>query len=536
LSTPDWIILIICLAGIIAYGLYKSKAAKNSEGYFLNNRATPWYIILLGIMGTQASAVTFLSGPGQAYTDGLRFVQYYFGLPFAMLIIAYVFVPAYAKLKITTAYEFLEHRFNAKTRTFTAALFLLSRGLSTGVSIFAPAIVLSSLFGWSIYTTTILVGGLLIVYTVAGGASAVAHTQKIQMVLVFLVLAGLFYFGWQNVQNSSNGSGWLHTAKQSGKLNFITTGFTNGKFNWADRYNIFSGLIGGFFLALSYFGTDHSQVGRYITGKNTAQSKQGLLLNGLIKIPMQYLILFLGILAFVFFTSTNAPIYFNTQQQQAALKTPYATTLQQLQNTYKQKQMQQASPSELSQIKTNYIATLKQALPGQDVSDTNYIYLTYVLQTMPKGLVGLFIAILFLSAWGSIAAALNALAACTVIDIHIKFINKNANTFKLGKIYTLAWGLFCIVVALFASNIGNSLIETVNIIGSIFYGVILGIFLVALFNKTINGNTVFVAAIIAQLLVIAIYFFNIVGFLWLNVIGALLVIILAAVIKLLSKK
>jgi solute:Na+ symporter, SSS family len=538
LSILDWIILITILVGIIAYGIYKSNTSKNLDGYFLGNRTMPWYIILLGIMGTQASAITFLTGPGQAYSDGMRFVQYYFGLPLAMIVIAYVFVPVYSKLKITTAYEFLQTRFDLKTRTLTSFLFLLSRGLSTGISVYAPAIVLSTLFGWNIYITNIIMGGFLIIYTVSGGAKAVAHTQKIQMLLVFTTLGLIIYAVIKLLPQGQTISQAIQQATNYGKMNTITTGFTDKGFNWNDRYNIFSGVIGGFFLALSYFGTDHSQVGRYITGKNTKESKTGLLLNGLVKIPMQYIILLLGVFTFLFYINNKAPIYFDKVKQEKAYATEYKKELEIIEKNY-EISLTNNRIEEINKSREEYKTVIKKALPNEDVSDTNFVFLRFAMDYLPKGLIGLFIAILFLSAWGSIAAALNSLAACTVVDFHQQFFKKDLTdeeSYKTAKWYTLGWGLFCIVVAMFATNIGNSLIETVNILGSLFYGVILGIFLVAFFIKKIKANATFIAAIITQIAIIIIYNLKIVSFLWLNVIGALLLILVAGVLQVFLRK
>jgi SSS family solute:Na+ symporter len=289
MSQLDWIVLSITLTAIIAYGLYKSRTAKNLEGYFLSDRSMPWYLVLLSIMGTQASAITFLSAPGQAFTDGMRFVQYYFGLPIAMVILCITFVPLFNKVKVFTAYEFLEKRFDLKTRTFTSFLFLLSRGLSTGISIYAPSIILSSLLGWDIFWTNIVMGGLLIIYTVSGGAKAVAYTQQLQLIIIFV---GMFVAGYCIVHYLPEGVGFtdaLEISGASGKLNVITTGISSKGFDWKDKYNIISGVIGGFFLALSYFGTDQSQVGRYLTAKDNKESRLGLLMNGLVKVPMQFL-------------------------------------------------------------------------------------------------------------------------------------------------------------------------------------------------------------------------------------------------------
>ena len=532
MSSIDWIVLFTTLTVIIIYGIYKSRTSKNLDGYFLSNRSMPWYLVLLSIMGTQASAITFLSAPGQAYTDGMRFVQYYFGLPLAMIIICIVFVPIFRKLKIYTAYEFLEERFDVKTRTFTSFLFQVSRGLSTGISIYAPSLILSSLLGWNIYWTNIIMGGLLIIYTVSGGAKAVAYTQKLQLIII---ITGMAIAGYMVVHLMPANVGFadaLRIGGKSGKMNVITNGMTTNGFDWKDRYNIWSGLIGGLFLALSYFGTDQSQVGRYLTAKDNKESKLGLLINGLVKVPMQFLILLIGVLVFSFYHYNKAPIFFNDTQIASAKTTIKKDSLIELENKYAF--VAADNDIEKSAIKKQYKEVLKRALPNEDVNDTNYIFLRFVIDYLPKGLIGLLIAVIFLAAWGSIAAALNALASCTVVDIHKKFIDKDLTPkmdYRISKLYTLAWGIFSIIVAESASNLGNSLIETVNILGSLFYGVILGIFLVAFWIKQIKGNAVFYSAIISELLIILIYKADVISFLWLNVIGALLVIFIAATLQ-----
>ena len=532
MSSIDWIVLFTTLTVIIIYGIYKSRTSKNLDGYFLSNRSMPWYLVLLSIMGTQASAITFLSAPGQAYTDGMRFVQYYFGLPLAMIIICIVFVPIFRKLKIYTAYEFLEERFDVKTRTFTSFLFQVSRGLSTGISIYAPSLILSSLLGWNIYWTNIIMGGLLIIYTVSGGAKAVAYTQKLQLIII---ITGMAIAGYMVVHLMPANVGFadaLRIGGKSGKMNVITNGMTTNGFDWKDRYNIWSGLIGGLFLALSYFGTDQSQVGRYLTAKDNKESKLGLLINGIVKVPMQFLILLIGVLVFSFYHYNKAPIFFNDTQIASAKTTIKKDSLIELENKYAF--VAADNDIEKSAIKKQYKEVLKRALPNEDVNDTNYIFLRFVIDYLPKGLIGLLIAVIFLAAWGSIAAALNALASCTVVDIHKKFIDKDLTPkmdYRISKLYTLAWGIFSIIVAESASNLGNSLIETVNILGSLFYGVILGIFLVAFWIKQIKGHAVFYSAIISELLIILIYKADVISFLWLNVIGALLVIFIAAALQ-----
>lgn len=569
MSKTDWIVLVVTLVAIITYGLYKSRTSKNLEGYFLSDRTMPWYLVLLSIMGTQASAITFLSAPGQAFTDGMRFVQYYFGLPLAMIILCITFVPLFNKLKLFTAYEFLEKRFDLKTRTFTSFLFLLSRGLSTGISIYAPSIILSSLMGWDIFWTNIVMGGMLIIYTVTGGAKAVAYTQQLQLLIIF---GGMFVAGYLIVDYLPEGVGFSEALKVSGatgKLNVITTGITDNGFDWKDRYNLISGVIGGFFLALSYFGTDQSQVGRYLTAKNTTESRVGLLMNGLVKVPMQFLILLLGALLFTFYQFNPSPVFFNKAVEEKAMQTSYKDELAGLKNEFNTHQLKQQEWSKLYAIEMNelykdsitigakklvtiqdqYKKVLAKASPGSDTNDTNYIFLRFVVDYLPKGLVGLLIAIIFLAAWGSIAAALNSLASCTMIDFHqrlrgIESDNSNlvqsAREYKQSRYYTLAWGIFCIITAEFASGMG-SLIEAVNVLGSLFYGVILGIFLVAFYLKQVKANAVFAAAILGECVVIACFLldkYNVIGlgFLWLNVVGALVVVLLSIIFQMFQRR
>ncbi len=547
MSLIDWIIMAAALAGIIGYGLYKSRHQKNLEGYFLDGRSMHWSLVLLGIMGTQASAVTFLSAPGQAYADGMRFVQYYFGLPLAMIVISAFFVPIYHKLKVITAYEYLENRFDVKTRTLSAFLFLLGRGLSTGISIYAPAIIVSSLLGWNIYWTNLLVGGLLIIYTVSGGAKSVAYTQRIQFGIIMTGMAIAAYTAIKLMPDNVSLHEAIKIGGGQGKMNIITTGFESGSFAWGDRYNLLSGLIGGFFLALSYFGTDQSQVGRYLTARSLKESRIGLLLNGIVKVPMQLSILFIGVLVFAFFQLTEPPVFFNQTVVQQAKQTAFADSLTNMEGRYSALFNQNAAlrteirTSALTDaalqhrletgiaaqqhLRKQYISTLHEAVPGAEASDTNYIFLYFVTNYLPKGLIGLLIAVIIMAAWGSIAAALNSLASSTIVDIHntiTRHTTSESMAYKLSKWYTLGWGLFCIAVAMFATNMG-SLIEAVNVLGSLFYGVILGIFLVAFFMKTVKGHAVFFAAIIGEICIFLIYYYELTSFLWLNLIGVALI-------------
>jgi SSS family transporter len=573
MSQLDWIVLAVSLVAVILYGVYRSRTSHNLDGYFLSNRSMPWGLILLSIMGTQASAITFISAPGQAYTDGMRFVQYYFGLPIAMVVICIFFVPIFHKLKVYTAYEYLENRFNGKTRTLTSLLFLLQRGLSTGISVFAPSIILSSLFGWNIYWTNIFMGGLLIIYTAFGGAKAVAYTQQLQLIIIF---TGMFLAAYMVVRMLPEHVGFsdaLYVGGKLGKMNVITTGISKNGFNWSDQYNLFSGIIGGFFLALSYFGTDQSQVGRYLTARSIVESRVGLLMNGLVKVPMQFLILLIGTLVFTFYLFNKAPIFFNQKQLSTLEKSSvYKDSLLLAQKAYDQLALEkQKAVTEFSyaldsnnlngvnnkgehlkflQFQSDSIRNkVKQWISneGGDNNDTNYIFLNFVVTYLPAGLVGLLIAIIFLASWGSIAAALNSLASSSMVDFHRKFSKKEIKAedeYRISQWYTLVWGMFCIVVAMFTYNIGNSLIEAVNILGSLFYGVILGVFLVAFFLKKIrNGNVVFIAALLAEALVLIVFILTKIpsanfklGFLWLNPIGAFGVVLFSLLLNITLKK
>lgn len=568
MTLTDWIVIAITLIGIVLYGLYRSRTTKNLEGYFLSNRSLPWYMVLLSIMGTQASAITFLSGPGQAYADGMRFVQYYFGLPLAMVVICITFVPIFNRLKVLTAYEYLETRFDTKTRFLTSFLFLLQRALSTGISIYAPSIILSSLFGWDIFWTNIIMGGCLIIYTVSGGAKAVAYTQQIQLVIIF---TAMFLAGYMVVHLMPEGVSFvdaLHVGGKLERLNVITSGTNENGFNWNDRYNIWSGIIGGFFLALSYFGTDQSQVGRYLTAQNNTESRLGLLMNGLVKIPMQFFILLIGVLVFAFYQFNAAPLSFNTSLVDDARVSPYRDSVTALQGRYDSvnklkgqaalafARAEKSGNNDSVQILSGQLRelngqtegyrsqfkTISARVSSKDTNDTNYVFLAFVKQYLPTGLKGLLIAIIFLAAWGSIAAALNSLASSTVVDFHQRLAGEDQpiNEYHLSKWHTLGWGIFCILVAQFANKLGQSLIEAVNVLGSLFYGVILGIFLVAFYVKRVKGTATFIAALIMELFVVVLFFneripfMNFlpdISFLWMNAIGAIGLVLLALLLQ-----
>jgi Na+/proline symporter len=556
MSPIDWSVLVFTLLSIILYGVWKSRGTKNIEGYLLADRQLPWYQVGFSVMATQASAITFLSAPGQAYSDGLRFVQFYFGLPLAMVVICVAFIPVFSKLNVYTAYEYLEKRFDNKTRSLTAFLFLLQRGLSTGITIYAPAIILSTILGVSITYTTLFMGAAVILYTVYGGTKAVSYTQMLQMTIIF---AGLFFAGYMVVHLLPKEVGFLdalHIAGKMGKMNAIDT-----KFDWNNRYNLWSGIIGGFFLQLSYFGTDQSQVGRYLTGKSIAQSRIGLVMNGLIKIPMQFLILLIGILVFAFYQFHTPPVFFNKVEVESIRQSAYNTQYDSLQKIYSLKQEEKRvqineyiralhendkikekslgadlkiSQAEADTIRKKTLALVRKNSGSEKTNDTDYVFLSFVMEYLPVGLVGLLIAIIFLAAMGSTASGLNSLASTTIIDFYKRFHQREESEsyyLAASRWVTVLWGVFCVVVAFFASRLGDNLIEVVNILGSFFYGTILGIFLVAFWMKSVKGTAVFYAALLTELFVIAAWYFNVMAFLWLNVLGCLLLMILAAVIQ-----
>jgi Na+/proline symporter len=555
MSLTDWIVLGSTLFAIVLYGVWKSGSNKNIDQFLMGNRSLPWYHVGLSVMATQASAITFLSAPGQAYSDGMRFVQFYFGLPLAMIVLCITFVPIFHRLKVYTAYEFLEQRFDLKTRAFTAFLFLVQRGLSTGITIYAPSIILSTILNINTVYTTLFIGGLVIFYTVYGGSKAVSYTQLLQMSIIF---SGMFLAGILVVSLLPAGVGFTHALKMAGKLGRMNV--IDWKFDPNNRYNIWSGLIGGFFLQLSYFGTDQSQVGRYLTGSSVGQSRLGLIMNGLIKIPMQFMILLIGVLVFAFYQFNRPPMFFNNYEVNKVKQSSYATQYNYLDQQYTQAfEQKKVKTNDLIKaidskdkeqidhaqdalkvadmqsriIRQDAIALMKKNSNGADGNDTNYVFLTFVTQYLPKGLIGLLVAIIFLASMGSTASALNSLASTSVVDIYKRIVNPNAseqNYLNASRLATVFWGVVCIGMALYASRIGN-LLEAVNQLGSYIYGTILGVFIVAFYLKKIRGNAVFTAAIITEAVICILGYFDAIAYLWLNAVGCILLIILAYILN-----
>jgi SSS family transporter len=555
MSSTDWLVLVATIGSLIAYGVWKSHRDQTMDGYLLGNRSLAWYQVGLSVMATQASAVTFLSAPGQAYTDGLRFVQFYFGLPLAMIVISVTFIPLFHRLKVYTAYEFLENRFDLRTRTLTSLLFLVPRFLSTGITIYAPSLILSVLLNWDIVWTNVFMGGLVIIYTTSGGVRAVAYTHVQQMAIVFI---GMFLAGYMVVRLLPPDVGFVDTLRVAGKLGKLNA--IDWKFDLTNRYNVWSGLIGGFFLQLSYFGTDQSQVGRYISGESVGQSRLGLLMNGMLKIPMQFLILLVGSLVFVFYLYHTPPLNFNRAEVAAVQNTAeYQQFAAEHERLAAQKAVEtaalhaalergdetaiaaaqtrlQATESGVSAARKGVADLIKAR--GGDPNDTNYVFLHFVVNQLPVGLVGLLIAVIFVASMGSTASALNSLTSCFVVDIYRRMLRPGATELhyvRFSRGLTAFWGAACVGVAMFANRMG-SLIEAVNVLGSLFYGTVLGVFLVAFYFKNLGAKATFWAAVGAELLVVLFWWLDLTAFLWLNLIGCVLVIGLAAGIQVFLKK
>jgi len=560
MSSVDWGVLIFTLVAIVSYGVYKSRGTQNIQGYLLANQSSPWYSVCLSVMATQASAITFLAAPGLAYSSGMSFVQFYLGLPLAMIVLCITFVPIFHRLKVYTAYEYLEQRFDLNTRALTAFLFLIQRGLSTGITIYAPSIILSTILNINTTYTTLCIGGIVIAYTVYGGSKAVSYTQMLQMTIIFL---GLFAAGVMVVNLLPPDIGFVRAISIAGKMG--RTNAIDFKFSWNNDYTVWSGLIGGFFLQLSYFGTDQSQVGRYLTGASVSQSRLGLLMNGLVKIPMQFLILLIGVLVFTFYQYNRPPVFFNSFELNRLEKSSYQPQLNTLKKEYNQvfEEKQQGVVKMNNALEADDKAAIDQQRivlqhadektkavrkkvtdlmlkndKAADINDNNYVFLSFVTRYLPQGLIGLLIAIIFLASMGSTASALNSLASTSVIDIYKRLINKEASDekyLKASRWSTVIWGLVCIGMALYASKIGN-LLEAVNILGSYIYGTILGVFLVAFYIRHVNGKAVFYAAILTEVIVCICGWQKVVAYLWLNLIGCVLVVLFAVIIQLLLKR
>ncbi|MER3318126.1 MAG: sodium:solute symporter [Allomuricauda sp.] len=549
----DWIILGSTLLFIVAYGVWKTRGNNNVDDYVRGGDNVKWWTIGLSVMATQASAITFLSTPGQAFHDGMGFVQFYFGLPLAMIVICLVFIPIYKKLKVFTAYEMLEGRFDLKTRTLTALLFLVQRGLAAGITIFAPSIILSAVLGWDLRTLNVIIGILVIIYTVSGGTKAVSMTQKQQMFIIMLGMFFAFFFIMGALPTDVSFGKALKIAGANNKLDILDFSFDTN-----NRYTFWSGITGGFFLALAYFGTDQSQVQRYLSGRSVRESQWALIFNGIFKIPMQFFILLVGTMVFVFYQYNSSPLNFNPAATEAVMQSAYADDYQSLEENHKElekeKRMAQHSFSAALELKEyNAIEQAKQDIikinekenasrdaakdliaKADDTVETNdkdYVFIHFILNNLPMGLIGLLLAVILSAAMSSTASELNALGTITALDLYKRNVKKEhtqEHYLKATKAFTLLWGIIAIIIANVA-NLFDNLIQLVNIIGSIFYGNVLGIFLLAFFFKFVKGNAVFVAAIVTQVIVIIGWYFDWMSYLWLNAFGCLLVIVLATI-------
>lgn len=563
MSYIDWIVLFGTLIFIVAYGVWKTRGQKSMDTYLRGGDDTKWWTIGLSIMATQASAITFLSTPGQAYTDGMRFIQFYFGLPLAMVIISIFFLPIFYKLKVYTAYEYLETRFDLKTRMLAALIFLVQRGLAAGITIYAPAIILSSLLGWRLGYTTTIIGVLVIIYTVSGGTKAVTQTQKQQMAVM---MGGMIVAGLLVIYSLPDNVGFidaLHVAGKMGKLNVV-----NFEFDLSDRYNFWSGMTGAVFLFLSYFGTDQSQVQRYLSGKSLSESRLGLMMNGLLKVPMQFIILFIGAMVFVFYQFNAPPVFFNETVRNEVKVSEYQDEFeaieQQYQNTFTEKRdkvnelvdaVQQddeslislkqkeviASQSKSDELRNQAKLVIAKALPDAETNDKDYIFMNFVMENLPIGIVGLLFAVIFSAAMSSTSSELNALGSTTTIDFYKRKIKQNLSDkqyLQSSKLFTLIWGIIAIVFASYLSLFEN-LIQAVNLIGSLFYPTVLGIFIVAFFVKSVKSNAVFTGAIISQIIIGIVHYLNVMdlaglftmGFLWYNAFGCLLVVVISYILQ-----
>lgn len=550
--TIDWIIMFSALAIIVLYGYLKTRGTNSMDGYMLGNRSLPWWNVGLSIMATQASAITFLSTPGQAYEDGMRFLQFYFGLPLAMIILCLTAVPLFTRLNVYTAYEYLENRFDLKVRSLGAILFLFLRGLSVGITIYAPSLILSTILGWSIGWTTMMIGGFVIVYAVSGGTRAVSITQKYQLSIIMLgmLLAGGIAFSYlpENISFSDT----FVLAGEMGKMNLINT-----EFNLSDRYNIWSGLIGGLFLFLAYFGTDQSQVGRYLGGKDESESKLGLIFNGLLKIPMQFIILYIGILVFLFYQFQAPPGFHNRPLYSKAIEAGMSDSLEvTYQKIHAEKRaaaermadnlkngrdnsIERSNWSSLNALESETRGKIKESiagtLPGAKTQDKDYVFINFVMTRLPHGIIGLLLAVVFMAAMSSTASELNALASTTAVDIYKRIIRQGdseSHYVRASKIFTLSWALVAMLYASMADQAEN-LIQFVNIIGSLFYGTLLGMFLTGFFIKYIKSTAVFIGALVAESVILYLYLFRKeqVAFLHYNFISCAVVVLVGLMVQ-----
>ena len=552
MSLVDWLVLSFTLIFIITYGIWKNYSHKNIKDYIKGGNKASWLTVGLSVMATQASAITFLSTPGQGFNDGMGFIQFYFGLPFAMIIICIFFIPVYHKLNLFTAYEFLEKRFDLKTRTLTSILFLIQRGLAAGITIYAPAIILSVVLGWNLKSLVVIIGLLVILYTMLGGTKAVNVTQKYQMFIIFSGMITAFIFIIQSLPDNIKFSNALQLAGINEKLNML-----DFSFDLENRYTFWSGITGGLFLALSYFGTDQSQVQRYLSAKSLKESQRGLMMNGFLKIPMQFFILLIGVLVFIFFQYEKAPIHFNPYVVEKVNESNYKDAFNALERAnelihlQKNEQLKEKNFFYDEKMQAKYLKLEKKIQenrskakkivekiePKLETNDKDYVFIYFIINYLPKGLIGLLLAVILSAAMSSSASEINALSAITLVDLYKRFKShhKEKHYVWVGKLFTLIWGAIAIGFAL-VGNLFENLIQLVNIIGSLFYGTILGIFLVAIFIKSVKSKAIFISAIISELIILFIFYNDWVSFLWLNFIGGILTVANSLIIQQITKK
>ncbi|MAW09301.1 MAG: sodium:solute symporter [Flavobacteriaceae bacterium] len=549
MKTIDWIVLIFSIGLIVLYGIWKNRKNKNLEDYFKGNNKSRWWTIGISVMATQASAITFLSTPGQAYNDGMGFIQFYFGLPFAIIIISMFFLPIYHKLNVFTAYEFLEKRFNKKTRNLASLLFLIQRGLAAGITIYAPAIIMSLILKWPLYLLIIIIGSIVTFYTLIGGTKTVNVTQKQQMFVIFVGLFITIFYIFKGIPKEFSLNEVLEIAGANGKLDIL-----NFDFDFKSRYTFWSGITGGLFLALSYFGTDQSQVQRYISGRSLKESQKGLFFNAILKVPMQFFILFIGVSVFIFYQFNISPINFNTAAIEKVRDSKFNAELEVLEQKHKEIQeekfflmktfskskdiekIKKLQESE-SLIRSNAKKLISKVSPSLEVNDKDYVFISFIVNNLPSGIIGLLISVILCAAMSSTASELNALAASSYLDIYKNNfkLKSNYSDLQISKFMTFMWGLIAIIFALTAT-LAENLIQLVNIIGSIFYGTILGIFLVGFFFKKIQAKSIFNSALTTQLIIFIIFYLDIVGYLWLNFIGSFLTVLLAYIFQIVLKE
>ncbi|SHI53187.1 transporter, SSS family [Mesonia phycicola] len=556
MHTIDLVVLVCTLAFIVIYGYTQTRGSKNVNDFLKGGNEARWWTVGLSVMATQASAITFLSAPGQAFHSGMGFVQFYLGVPIAMVVICMVFIPIYHKLKVYTAYEYLETRFDLKTRTLTAMLFLIQRSLAAGITIFAPSIILSAVLGWDLFSLNIIIGSLVVIYTVSGGTKAVSVTQKQQMGVIFLGLIIAFVLIVSDLPDNITFSNALKIASANEKLNVL-----DFSFDWNNRYTFWSGLIGGTFLALSYFGTDQSQVQRYLSASSLKESQMGLIFNGFLKVPMQFFILLIGIMVFVFYQFNSSPLNFNPAAEEEVLNSAYSKEYKQLQqqleterlkkeqltyqfiessnkdNSTLQKQILNSNKKEVK-IREKANLLIKKANPLLETNDKDYVFIHFILNNLPKGLIGLLLAVILSAAMSSTASELNSLASTTAIDLYKRNVSENKSEkhfLTASRWFTVMWGFLAVIVACTA-NLFDNLIQLVNIIGSIFYGNVLGIFLLAFFVKFVKSNATFTAALITQVIVIIGWWYDWMPYLWLNMFGCALVMLIAILIQIFTKQ